>query len=118
MKNLEWKCGYAHIAKTEKDKYYLEYGGIDTDTFDNFSGYVYIKKCNEACNYGKWLAVPQNPFTERYDTEVILGGSCMVVAKKVLKQVEKWLKEAKSGEKQKQHKIQEQSTGEKDSLPF
>lgn len=121
LKNVEWPDGYVHYAKKDQDTYLLEFGGIDVDTFESFSGYVYINKCKEACNVGKWVAVPQNPFVEYYDTVVIMGGSPVVVRKKVLKQISKWKKnsmEAKGGKEQEQHKVQEQYTGETDSLPF
>ena len=118
MANIEWKEGYAYLYKKDQDTYYLEYGGINTDTFESFSEYTYIRRCKEACNVGKWVAVPQNPFTKRYDTVVILGGSPNIVTKKVLNQIEKWKREYDSGKEQKQHKVQEQSTGETDSLPF
>ena len=118
MKNMDFPPGYAHLSSISKDKVYLEYGGVDMDTLESFSDYVYIKKCTEACNVGKWVAVPQNPFIKGYDSKVILGNGYTVVAKRVLRQVQKWLKEAKSGKEQEQHKVQEQSTGETDSLPF
>lgn len=118
MANIEWAEGYAHSYKKDKDTYFLEYGGINQDTFESFSGYVYIKRCKEACDNGKWVAVPQNPFNKNYDTAVILGGSPKVVIKRVLKKVSTWRKAWDNGKEQREHKVQEQSTGETDSLPF
>lgn len=126
LKNHEWQEGYAHSCKKDKDTYYLDFGGINVNTFESFSGYCYIRRATEACMAGKWVAVPQNPFTEIHDTKVIMGGSPSVVIKRVLRQVTLWrnakmlkeLEEWKNGKEQGEHKIQEQSTGEEDSLPF
>ena len=110
--------GSAHIVHKDRETYYLDYTGIDLETFDSFSGYCYIRKAHEACMAGKWVAVPQNPFTEIHDTKVITGSGYAVVVKKVLKQIEKWKEESKDAKEPGEHKVQEQSTGEEDSLPF
>ena len=112
--------GSATIANINREAYYLSYTGIELEPpFDSFSGSVYIRKAHEACMAGKWVAVPQNPFTEHHDTKVITGSGYAVVVKKVLKQVEKWKKEeAEGGKEPGEHKVQEQSTGEEDQLPF
>ena len=120
MSNVEWNLqgGYARNVKQNKETHYLEFGGIDYETFESFSGYVYIRKAHEACMAGKWVAVPQNPFVEYHDTKVITGSSPSVVIKKVLKQVERWKEDNKHGKEQGEHKVQEQSTGEEDCIPF
>lgn len=112
--------GSAHIVHKDRETYYLDYTGIDLEPpFNNFSGYCYIRKAHEACMAGKWVAVPQNPFVEYHDTKVITGSGYAVVVKKVLKQIEKWKKEAAESDKEPgEHKVQEQFTGEEDSLPF
>ena len=126
LHRIEWQEGNASYLKKDKDTYYLDFNGINVNTFESFSGYVYIRRCNEACNKGKWVGVPQNPFTALHDTKVILGGNPSTVIKRVLRQVTLWrnakmlkdLEEWKNGKEQEQHKVQEQSTGEEDSLPF
>jgi hypothetical protein len=126
LKNHEWQEGYAHSCKKDKDTYYLDFGGINMNTFESFSGYCYIRRAKEACMKGKWVAVPQNPFVEYHDTKVITGGSPSVVIKRVLMQITNWrngkmlkdLEEWKDGKEPGEHKVQEQSTGEEDSLPF
>ena len=126
MSDIPWADGYARYIQKDKDTYYMEYGGINVNTFESFSGYCYIRKGKEACMVGKWVAIPQNPFTEAYDTKVIIAGSPKVVTKKVLMQITNWrnakmlkeLEEWKNGKEQGEHKVSEQSTGEEDSLPF
>ena len=126
LHTIPWQEGNAHYMKKDKETYYLEYNGINVNTFESFSGYVYIRKAHEACMAGKWVAVPQNPFREEHDTKVIMGGGAMTVIKKVLRQITEWrngkmlrdLEEWKRGKEQGEHKVQEQSTGEEDQLPF
>ena len=121
LTTIDWKLpgSYARIAKNDPTTYYLEFGGIDHKTFESFSGHCYIRKGTDCTTRKKWIGVPQNPFVEQYDTKVLYGGSPSIVAKKVLRQIEKWREEYKqSGKEPEQHKVQEQSTGEEDCLPF
>ena len=116
---IEWVGGNALVKKLDKDTYLLDYSVMNKDYTEGFGDGVKIRKCEEACLKGKWVAVPQDPFSSWYKSAVVYGGSPSVVARKVLKQVAKWREEvAKSGKEQGKHPVQERSAGEADSLPF
>ena len=118
-KEIEWGAGAAHYTPSDINPgdYLLCYSVMNKDLTEGFGDTVRLSKCKEACNAGKYVAVPQNPFTRVHDTKVLYGGSPLVLARKVLKQIEKW-READHGKKQEQHPVQEQPTGEEDCLPF
>lgn len=116
---IDWVGGNALVAKADMDTYILSYSVMDKEYTESFSDTVKIRRCKEACNKGKWVSVSEDPFHQWYNSVVIYGGSPSVVARKVLKQVERWREEAvKSGEESRKHTVQERSAGEENSFPF